>query len=63
MLCYLMASHCNPMLRNLRIPSFIEAVFRVRWWIMHYAPMQFWHVKEVAQPGGLRGFSPPSQAT
>ena len=29
-LCYLMASHCNPMISNLRIPSFVETILRVR---------------------------------
>ena len=36
-LCYLMASQCNPMAFNLRIPSFIVAFLRVRSWIVHYA--------------------------
>ena len=39
-LCYLMASHCNPMVLNLQIPSFIEAFLRVWQWVMHYAPIQ-----------------------
>ena len=29
-LCYLMASHCNPMIFNLRISSFVETFLRVR---------------------------------
>ena len=43
-LCYLMASHCNPMAFNLRIPSFIVAFLRVRRWVVYYASMQFRHV-------------------
>ena len=37
MLCYLMASHNNPMTSNLRIPSFIVAFLRVLPWVVHYA--------------------------
>ena len=44
-LCYLMASHCNPMAFNLRIPSLIVAFLRVRRWIVHYASMQFRHLR------------------
>ena len=43
-LCYLMASHCNPMAFNLRIASFIVAFLRVRPWVVHYASMQFRHL-------------------
>ena len=43
-LCYLMASQCNPMAFNLRIPSFIVAFLRIRRWAVHYASMQFWLV-------------------
>ena len=39
-LCYLMASHCNPMAFNLRIPSFIVAFLRVRRRVVHYASTQ-----------------------
>ena len=35
-LCYLMASHCNSMAFNIRIPSFIVAFLRVRRWVVHY---------------------------
>ena len=42
--CYLIASHCNPMAFNLRIPSFMVAFLRVRRWVMHFAPMQFRHL-------------------
>ena len=40
-LCYLMASHCNPMAFNLHIPNFVVAFLRVRRWVVHYASMQF----------------------
>ena len=40
-LCYLMASYCNSMAFNLRIPSFIVAFLRVRRWVVHNASMQF----------------------
>ena len=43
-LCYLMASHCNPMGFNLQIPSFIVAFLRVRRWVVRYASMQFRHL-------------------
>ena len=43
-LCYLMASRCNPMAFNLRIPSFIVAFLRVHRWVVHYAFMKFRHV-------------------
>ena len=43
-LCYLMASHYNSMAFNLRIPSFIVALLRVRRWVVHYASMQFRHL-------------------
>ena len=33
-LCYLMASNYNPMVLNLRIPSFIGAFLKVRRWVM-----------------------------
>ena len=42
--CYLMASHCNPIGFNLRIPTFIVAFLRVCRWIVHYASMQFRHL-------------------
>ena len=40
-LCYLMASLCNSMAFNLRIPSFVVAFLRVRRWVVHNASMQF----------------------
>ena len=43
-LCYLMASHYNPMAFNLRIPSFIVAFLRVRRRVVHYASTQFRHL-------------------
>ena len=43
-LCYLMASHCNLMGFNLRIPNLIVAFLRVRWQVVHYASMQFRYV-------------------
>ena len=43
-LCYLVASHCNPMAFNLRIPCFIVAFLRAHRWVVHYAFMQFGHV-------------------
>ena len=43
-LCYLMASHCNSMAFNLRIPSFIVAFLRVRRWVVHNASLQFRHL-------------------
>ena len=51
MLCYLMASHCNPMAFNFRIPSFLVAFIRVRQWAMHYAS------SSATRGGG--GYSPP----
>ena len=62
-LCYLMASHCNPMVLNLQIPSFIEAFLRVRRWVMLYASLQFRHLQAVAQPGGLGSTTQLSQVT
>ena len=43
-LCYLMASRCNRMAFNLRIPSFIVAFLRVHRRVVLYAFMQFKHV-------------------
>ena len=43
-LCFLKASHCNPMVLNVQIPTFIEAFLRVQRWVMHYASMQFRHI-------------------
>ena len=43
-LCYLIASYCNPMAFNLQIPSFIVAFLRVRRWVVHYASTQFRHL-------------------
>ena len=43
-LCYLMASHWNPMAFNLQIPSFIVAFLRVHRWVVHYASTQFRHL-------------------
>ena len=43
-LCYLMASHSNPMAVNLRIASFIVAFLRARGWVVHYASKQFGHL-------------------
>ena len=60
-LCYLIASHCNSMAFNLRIPSFIVAFLRVRRWVVHNASMQFRHLlysKAVAQSGGLGDTNP-----
>ena len=54
-LCYLMASHCNPMAFNLRIPTFIEAFLRVFRWIVHYASMQFRHLLYKQEGWGLPG--------
>ena len=59
-LCYLMASHCNPMAFNRRIPSFIVAFLRVPWRVVNYASMQFRHLlykqKRNQEDGG---YNPP----
>ena len=34
----------NPMAFNLQIPNFIVAFLRVRWWVVHYASVQFRHL-------------------
>ena len=39
-----MASHCNPMVFSLRIPSIIVAFLRVRRWVVDYASMPFRHL-------------------
>ena len=39
-----MASHCNPMAFDLRIPNLIVAFLRVRPWVVHYASIQFRHL-------------------
>ena len=43
-LCYLMASHCNPIAFNLQILSFIVGFLRVRRRVVHYASTQFRHL-------------------
>ena len=56
-LWYLMASLCNPMVLNLRIPSFNEAFLRVWRCVMRYATVRRCvmrypsHIQAVAQPG------------
>ena len=63
-LCYLMASQCNPMAFNLRIPSFIVAFLRVRRRVVHYASTQFRHLlyKQKRNQEG-RGLKTLSQVT
>ena len=60
-LCYLVASHCNLMAFNLRIPSFIVAFLRVRQRVVHYASTQFGHLlykqKRNQEGWGLRTLS------
>ena len=65
MLCYLIASHCNPMAFNLRIPSIIVAFLRVHRWVVHYASMQLKHllISSMADSGGLGATTPHSQET